>query len=97
MTIPTPWRDVPDFGCPLCRDTGHVFGPLDDPFGNREILECEGEVCIKRRATEALQTVEKIQAEAERKIFKGGELKVSTMVKGFELPPGTIEFKFGSK
>ena len=79
------------FDCSACRDTGHVFGPADQPFGTREIVECESEACIKRRAIETLE-----EGQGQRKIFKGGEMKLSVAIKGFELEEKTVAQVFGS-
>jgi len=85
---------MPSFNCEACRDTGHVFGP-GGPFETREVVECESEACIKRRAIEALEQKQKEVGGGERKIFKGGEMKLSLKIKGFEIDEKTYAMAAG--
>ena len=68
--------------CPRCRDTGQVV----DFDGN--VSECPEDECLKQRAVDALG-VETLPD--GRRIFKGGQFKLSVAFKGFELTPETFK------
>jgi hypothetical protein len=72
---------VPEpMSCPRCRGTGQIV----DFDGN--VSECPEEECLKLRAVDALGVLPD-----GRGVFKGGTLKMSVAIKGFELTPETFK------